>query len=52
MRGIVKRKKNKIQVFCLRKLQLIYSVDNKNEFIKIAAVFDTRQHPPKLKRTK
>ena len=32
--------------------KLIYSVDNENGFIKIADVFDTRQNPPKIKRTK
>ena len=32
--------------------KLIYSVDVENELIKIADVFDTRQNPPKLKRTK
>jgi toxin ParE1/3/4 len=32
--------------------KLIYSVDQENGFIKIADVFDTRQNPPKMKRTK
>ena len=32
--------------------KLIYSVDKENGFIKIADVFDTRQNPPKIKRTK
>ena len=32
--------------------KLIYSVDEQNGFIKIADVFDTRQNPPKMKRTK
>jgi plasmid stabilization system protein ParE len=32
--------------------KVIYSVDEKNGFIKIADVFDTRQNPPKMKRTK
>ena len=32
--------------------KLIYSVDAENGLIKIADVFDTRQNPPKLKRTK
>lgn len=32
--------------------KLIYSVDAENGFIKIADVFDTRQNPPKIKRTK
>ncbi len=32
--------------------KLIYSIDSKNKFIKIADVFDTRQYPEKLKITK
>lgn len=32
--------------------KVIYSVDKKNGFIKIADVFDTRQNPSKIKRTK
>jgi toxin ParE1/3/4 len=32
--------------------KLIYSVDYKFGYIKIADVFDTRQNPVKLKRTK
>lgn len=32
--------------------KLIYSVDNENGFVKIADVFDTKQNPIKLKRTK
>ena len=32
--------------------KLIYSIDVKAKFIKIADVFDTRQNPSKIKRTK
>ncbi len=32
--------------------KIIYSVDEKNHFIQIADVFDTRQNPQKIKRTK
>ncbi len=32
--------------------KLIYSIDNLNKFIKIADIFDTRQNPVKLKRTR
>ena len=32
--------------------KLIYSIDAKNRFIKIADVFDTRQNPIKIKRIK
>ncbi len=32
--------------------KLIYSIDRKSGFIKMADVFDTRQNPTKLKRNK
>jgi len=32
--------------------KIIYSVDEKNKLIKIADVFDTRQNPSKIKRSK
>lgn len=32
--------------------KLIYSIDDKNGVVKISDVFDTRQNPPKLTRTK
>jgi plasmid stabilization system protein ParE len=32
--------------------KIIYSVDEKGQFIQIADVFDTRQNPQKIKRTK
>ena len=32
--------------------KLIYTVNIESNFIKITDVFDTRQNPPKLKRTK
>ena len=38
--------------FIFKNYKLIYSVDKENGFIKIADVFDTRQNPPKIKRTK
>ena len=38
--------------FVFKNYKLIYSVDKENEYIKIADVFDTRQNPPKIKRTK
>ena len=38
--------------FLFKNYKLIYSIDTKNGFLKIADVFDTRQNPPKLKRTK
>lgn len=38
--------------FVFKNYKLIYSVDDTNRLIKISDVFDTRQNPPKLKRTK
>lgn len=35
-----------------RNYKIIYSVDEKNKLIKIADVFDTRQNPTKIKRSK
>jgi plasmid stabilization system protein ParE len=32
--------------------KIIYSVDEKNHYVQIADVFDTRQSPLKIKRTK
>ncbi|WP_281225866.1 type II toxin-antitoxin system RelE/ParE family toxin [Flavobacterium aquiphilum] len=32
--------------------KIIYSIDTKEKLIKIADVFDTRQNPSKIKRTK
>lgn len=32
--------------------KIIYSIDQEHGFIKIADVFDTRQYPEKIKRTK
>ena len=47
-------KKRKIQYLYLvfKNYKLIYSVDVENRSIKISDVFDTRQNPPKIKRTK
>lgn len=32
--------------------KIIYSIDEENHYIKIADVFDTRQHPEKIDREK
>lgn len=48
----LKNRKSQYRYLVYKNYKLIYSVDIKNEFIKIADVFDTRQNPPKLKRTK
>lgn len=38
--------------FICNHYKIIYSVDLENKYIKIADVFDTRQNPPKIKRSK
>jgi toxin ParE1/3/4 len=49
---LLKERKIEYRYLVYKNYKLIYSIDNKNGFIKIADVFDTRQNPPKLKRTK
>ena len=49
---LLKERKIEYRYFVYKNYKLIYSVDNENGFIRIADVFDTRQNPPKLKRTK
>ncbi len=49
---LLKQRKTEYRYLVFKNYKLIYSVDDQNGFIKIADVFDTRQNPPKLKRTK
>ena len=49
---LLKKRKIQYRYLVFKNYKLIYSVDTENEFIKIADVFDTRQSPPKMKRTK
>jgi len=49
---LLKHKETEYRYLVFKNYKLIYSVDIQNGFIKIADVFDTRQNPPKLKRTK
>ena len=49
---LLKQRKIEYRYLVFKNYKLIYSVDTENGFIKIADVFDTRQNPPKLKRTK
>ncbi|MFC4632411.1 type II toxin-antitoxin system RelE/ParE family toxin [Dokdonia ponticola] len=49
---LLKQRKNQYRYLVFKNYKLIYSVDVENGFIKIADVFDTRQYPPKIKRTK
>lgn len=49
---LLSQRKIEYRYLVFKNYKLIYSVDVENGFIKIADVFDTRQNPPKLKRTK
>ncbi len=45
-------RENEFRYLLCRNYKLIYSIDQKAKHIKIADVFDTRQNPSKIKRTK
>jgi len=45
-------RENVYRYLVCKNYKLIYSVDAKEKLIKIADVFDTRQNPIKIKRTK
>lgn len=49
---LLKQRETEYRYLVFKNYKLIYSMDYQNGFIKIADVFDTRQNPPKLKRTK
>lgn len=49
---LLKQREIHYRYLVFKNYKLIYSVDTEKGFIKIAAVFDTRQNPPKIKRTK
>ncbi|PSG86556.1 type II toxin-antitoxin system RelE/ParE family toxin [Aurantibacter aestuarii] len=49
---LLKQREIHYRYLIFKNYKLIYSVDTKNGFIKIADVLDTRQNPPKIKRTK
>ena len=49
---LLKQRKIEYRYLVFKNYKLIYSVDMEKGFIKIVDVFDTRQNPPKLKRTK
>ncbi|MUP47239.1 type II toxin-antitoxin system RelE/ParE family toxin [Gramella sp. BOM4] len=46
----LKDRKITYRYLLFKNYKIIYSIDTKNGFIKIADVFDTRQHPLKIKR--
>jgi plasmid stabilization system protein ParE len=45
-------RENEYRYLVYKNYKIIYSVDTKAKFIKIADVFDSRQNPTKIKRTK
>lgn len=49
---LLKHRETEYRYLVFKNYKLIYSVDHQNGFIRIADVFDTRQNPAKLKRTK
>ena len=49
---LLKHREIEYHYLVFKNYKLIYSIDTKNGFIKIADVFDTRQNPPKIQRTK
>ena len=49
---LLKGRKIKYRYLIYKNYKLIYSIDTENKLIRIADVFDTRQNPPKMKRTK
>ncbi|MEQ6120962.1 type II toxin-antitoxin system RelE/ParE family toxin [Reichenbachiella sp. MALMAid0571] len=49
---LLKQRETEYRYLVFKNYKLIYSVDTANGLIKIADVFDTRQNPPKLQRTK
>ncbi|MGO2294957.1 MAG: type II toxin-antitoxin system RelE/ParE family toxin [Psychroflexus halocasei] len=49
---LLKERKTQYRYLIFKSYKIIYSVDEQDGLIKIADVFDTRQNPPKLKRTK
>ena len=49
---LLKQREIHYRYLVFKNYKLIYSVDIENGFIKIADVFDTRQNPSKIRRTK
>lgn len=45
-------RKESYRYLVYKNYKIIYSVDQKNRLIKVADVFDTRQNPDKIERTK
>jgi len=49
---LLEQRNTEYRYLVFKNYKLIYSVDMENRFIKIADVFDTRQNPIKITRTK
>jgi hypothetical protein len=49
---LLKGRKTTYRYLTFKNYKLIYSIDKITGFIKIADVFDTRQNPTTMKRTK
>ncbi|WP_394907491.1 type II toxin-antitoxin system RelE/ParE family toxin [uncultured Mesonia sp.] len=49
---LLKDREIQYRYLVFKNYKVIYSVDELNGFIKIADVYDKRQNPPKIKRTK
>jgi len=43
---------NEYRYYVCYRYKIIYSIDSKSKFIKIADVFDCRQNPAKIRRNK
>lgn len=50
--GLLLDRENIYRYLICKNYKIIYSVDGENHTIQIADVFDTRQNPHKIKRTK
>ena len=50
--GLLKNRETAYRYLIFKNYKIIYSIDSENGWIKIADVFDTRQNPSKIKRSK
>lgn len=48
---LLKNRSLTYRYFLYKSYKIIYSIDDENNLIKIADVFDTRQNPTKIKRS-
>lgn len=52
LEDLLKERGTSYRYIIFKSYKIIYSVDQKNGYIKIADVFDTRQYPEKMGRAK